>query len=132
MLIAADYPFLNILWSTLVFMGFLMWIWIAIMIFGDIFRRRDIGGVKKALWIVFVIVLPLLGSLLYLIAYNDGIAERNMKGAEAAQAQFDQHVREAAGAGGPAGEIATAEKLLAAGTITQDEFQTLKAKALAR
>lgn len=94
-----DYPFLNILWSTLVFVGFIMWIWIAISIFSDIFRRHDMGGVMKAIWILAIFVLPLLGSLIYLIAYNKGIAERNAKGAAAAQAAFDQHIREAAGAG---------------------------------
>lgn len=129
--IAADYPFLNILWSMLVFMGFIMWIWIAIMCFMDIFRRHDIGGFAKAIWIVFIIFIPLLGVLFYLIAYHNGIAERNAKGQEAAQAAFDQQVREAAGKAGPASEIETAQKLLDAGTITQEDFDKLKAKALA-
>ena len=129
--LAADYPFLNILWSMLIFMGFIMWIWIAIMCFMDIFRRQDIGGFAKAIWIIFIIFIPLLGVLVYLIAYHNGIAERNAKGSEAAQAAFDQQVREAAGKGGPAGEIETAQKLLDAGTITQAEFDGIKAKALA-
>ena len=90
--IAADYPFLNILWSMLIFMGFIMWIWIAIMCFMDIFRRRDIGGFAKAIWIIFIIFIPLLGVLFYLIAYHNGIADRNDKGQEAAQAAFDQQV----------------------------------------
>jgi hypothetical protein len=128
--IAADYPFLDILWSMLIFMGFIMWIWIAIMCFADIFRRQDAGGAKKALWIVFIIFLPLLGVLMYLITNHNGIAERNVRGAEAAQAAFDQQVREAAGKGGPAGEIETAQKLLAAGTITQAEFDAIKTRAL--
>ncbi len=131
LLIAADYPFMNILWSMLIFMGFLLWIWIAIMIFADIFRRRDIGGFAKAVWIIFIIFIPLFGALVYLIAFHNGIAERNVKGAEAAQAQFDQQVRQAAATSGPASEIETAQKLLAAGTITQAEFDTMKAKALA-
>ena len=129
--IAADYPFLNILWSMLIFMGFIMWIWIAIMCFMDIFRRHDIGGFAKAIWIVFIIFIPLLGVLFYLIAYHNGIAERNAKGQEAAQAAFDQQVREAAGKSGPASEIDTAQKLLDAGTITQEDFDKIKAKALA-
>ena len=129
--IAADYPFLNILWSMLIFMGFIMWIWIAIMCFMDIFRRHDIGGFAKAIWIVFIIFIPLLGVLFYLIAYHNGIAERNAKGQEAAQAAFDQQVREAAGKSGPASEIETAQKLLDAGTITQEDFDKIKAKALA-
>ena len=129
--IATDYPFLNILWSMLVVVGFIMWIWLAIMCFMDIFRRQDIGGFAKAIWIIFIIFIPLLGVLFYLIAYHNGIAERNQKGQEAAQAAFGQQVREAAGKGGPAGEIETAQKLLDAGTITQDDFDKLKAKALA-
>lgn len=130
MILAAEYPFLNILWSTMVFMGFIMWIWIAISIFSDIFRRRDMGGFMKAIWIIAIFVLPLIGTLIYLIAYHDGIAERNVKSMEAAHAAFDQQVREAAGTGGPAGEIDTANKLLAAGTISQEEFDAIKAKAL--
>lgn len=128
--IAADYPFLDILWSMLIFMGFIMWIWLAIMCFADIFRRRDTGGFSKALWIIFIIFLPLLGVLVYLVVNHDGIAERNVKGAEAAQAAFDQQVREAAGKAGPASEIETAQKLLAAGAITQAEFDAIKAQAL--
>ena len=83
---ATDYPFMGIFWSMLIFMAFMMWIWIAIAIFSDIFRRHDIGGFAKALWIIFIIFIPLLGALVYLIAYHDGIAERNQKGQEAAQA----------------------------------------------
>jgi ABC-type Fe3+ transport system permease subunit len=108
-----------------------MWIWIAIACFADIFRRRDMGGFAKAIWIVFIIFIPLFGVLVYLIAYHNGIAERNQKGQQAAQAAFDQQVRQAAGTGGPAGEIATAQKLLDAGTITQSEFDAVKTKALA-
>ena len=129
--IATDYPFMGIFWSTLIFVAFIMWIWIAIAIFSDIFRRHDIGGFAKALWIIFIIFIPLLGALVYLIAYHQGIADRNMRNAEAAQAQFEQHVRKTAGTAGAAGEIDAAQKLLAAGTITQAEFDTMKAKALA-
>ena len=129
--IAADYPFLNILWSMLIFVGFIMWIWLAIMVFMDIFRRHDIGGFAKAIWIIFIIFIPLLGVLVYLIAYHNGIADRNAKGMEAQQAAFDQQVKEAAGKGGPASEIDTAQKLLDAGTISQSEFDSIEAKALA-
>lgn len=129
--IAADYPFMDVLWSMLIFMGFIMWIWLAIMVFMDIFRRRDMGGFAKALWIIFVIFLPLLGVLIYLIAYHNSIAERNAKDVAASQAAFEQQVREAAGRAGPAGEIESAQKLLAAGAISQEEFDRLKAKALA-
>jgi hypothetical protein len=129
--LAADYPFLNILWSMLVFVGFVFWIWLAITVFMDVFRRKDMGGFTKALWIIFVIFLPLLGVLIYLIAYHNSMADRNVKQVEAAQAAFDQQVREAAGKSGPATEIATAKTLLDAGAITEAEYEDLKRKAMA-
>jgi hypothetical protein len=129
--LAADYPFLNILWSMLVFVGFVFWIWLAITVFMDVFRRKDMGGFTKALWIIFVIFLPLLGVLIYLIAYHNPLPDRNVKQVEAAQAAFDQQVREAAGKSGPATEIATAKTLLDAGAITEAEYEDLKRKAMA-
>jgi len=128
---ATDYPFLDILWSMLIFMALILWIWIAILIFADIFRRHDMGGFAKALWIILIIFIPLFGALIYLIVYHQGMADRNVKDQEAAQATFDQQVREAAATGGPASEIETAQKLLDAGTITQADFDQIKAKALA-
>jgi hypothetical protein len=127
---ATDYPFLNILWSMLVFVAFFFWIWLAITVFVDVFRRHDIGGFTKALWIILVIIIPWLGVLIYLIAYHNGMAERNQKQVKAAQAVFDEQVRQAAGTAGPAQEIATAQSLLDAGAITQAEYDKLKAKAL--
>ena len=128
--LAADYPFLNVLWSMLIFMAFVLWIWLAISCFADIFRRHDAGGGTKALWIILIIVLPYLGVLIYLIANHTGMAERNAKDTAQAEDAFDQRVRDAAGSKGPAGEIETARKLLADGTIDQAEFDRLKAKAL--
>jgi len=129
--IAADYPFMGIFWSMLIFMAFFLWIWIAIMIFGDIFRRRDIGGFSKALWIIFIIIIPWFGALVYLIAQHDGMAERSARGMADAQNQFNQRVQQTVAASGPASEIQSAQSLLDAGTITQAEFDTIKAKALA-
>ncbi len=77
MLIATDYPFLNILWTMIIFFAWVIWIWIAITVFIDVFRRRDIGGWSKALWVVFVIVIPFLGVLVYLIVNHDGMADRS-------------------------------------------------------
>jgi hypothetical protein len=128
MLIAADYPFLDVLWTMIIFFAWVAWIWIAITIFIDIFRRHDIGGWHKAAWVVFVIVLPFLGVLVYLIAQHEGMRERSEKQARAQQEAFDQYVRETAG--GSAAEIAKAKEMLDAGTITQAEFQAIKAKAL--
>ena len=129
MLIAqADFPFLEFLWAMIVFFAWIAWIWIAITCFIDIFRRHDIGGWGKALWVVFIIVLPFLGVLVYLIAQHEGMRERSAKQAQAQQQEFDQYVREAAG--GSAAEIAKAKELLDAGTITPQEFEAIKAKAL--
>ena len=128
MLVAADYPFLDVLWTMILFFAWVAWIWIAITIFVDIFRRHDIGGFAKAAWVVFVIVLPFLGVLIYLIAQHDGMRERSVKQAQAQQAAFDEYVRDTAG--GSAAEIAKAKELLDAGTISQAEFDAIKAKAV--
>jgi Phospholipase_D-nuclease N-terminal/Short C-terminal domain len=129
---AADYPFLEILWSMLIFFAFVAWIWLVISIFSDIFRRRDIGGWSKAAWCVLLIVLPFLGALVYLIANHDGMVERSVKQAQAYQAQVDEHIKSVAGSDGAASEIARAKGLLDSGAITQEEYESLKAKALSR
>jgi hypothetical protein len=129
MLIAeADFPFLEVLWTMIIFFAWVIWIWIAITVLVDVFRRHDIGGWGKAAWTVFIIVLPFLGVLIYLIAQHEGMLERSTKQAQAQQQAFDQHVRDAAG--GSAAEIAKAKELLDAGTITQAEFDAIKAKAV--
>ena len=128
MLIAADYPFLNILWTMIIFFAWVAWIWIAITVFIDIFRRHDISGWGKAAWVVFVIVVPFLGVLVYLIAQHDGMRERSVKQAQDQQAAFDKYVRDASG--GSAAEIAKAKELLDSGAISQDEFNRIKQKAL--
>jgi hypothetical protein len=127
--LAADYPFLNVLWTMIIFFAWIIYIWVAITVLIDVFRRHDIGGWHKALWVVFVIVLPFLGILVYLISNHDGMRDRSVKEVKAQQDAFDQYVRDAAG--GSAGEIAKAKELLDAGTITQDEFNAIKQKALA-
>jgi Short C-terminal domain/Phospholipase_D-nuclease N-terminal len=128
MLIAADYPFLDVLWTIIIFFAWVIYIWIVITVLIDVFRRDDIGGWGKAGWVVFVIVLPFLGVLIYLISQHDGMRERSERQAKAQRAEFDQYVREAAG--GPASEIAKAKELLDSGAISQSEFDAIKAKAL--
>ena len=129
MLIAeADFPFLEFLWAMIIFFAWVIYIWIVITVLVDFFRRHDIGGWGKAGWVVFVIVLPFLGVLVYLIAQHEGMRDRSTKQAQAQQQEFDQYVREAAG--GSAAEIAKAKELLDAGTITQAEFDAIKAKAV--
>jgi hypothetical protein len=130
MVIAADYPFIDVLWSMIIFFFWVIWIWIVITVLIDVFRRDDIGGWAKAAWVIFVVVLPWLGVLIYLIAEHDGMRERGMKQAHAQQEAFDEYVRDAAG-GGSVAEIARAKELLDSGTITQEEFEAIKAKALA-
>ncbi len=131
-MIAADYPFMGVLWSMIIFFAWVAWIWILIMILTDVFRRHDIGGWTKALWTIFLVVIPFLGVLVYLIAQHDGMTERQQKQQQAAQSQFDDYVRNAAGTGGgAASEIEKAKALLDSGAITQSEFETLKAKAVA-
>jgi Short C-terminal domain/Phospholipase_D-nuclease N-terminal len=131
MVIATSYPFLNILWSTLIFFAWVIFIWIAVVVLIDVFRRRDISGWAKAAWVIFVVVVPWVGVLVYLIANHDGMNERRAQDNQAAQSQFDDYVRQAAGSGGAASEIEKAKQLLDSGAITQAEFDAIKAKALA-
>jgi uncharacterized membrane protein YcjF (UPF0283 family) len=130
MVLAADYPFLDIFWTMIIFFSWVIWIWVAISVFADLFSRHDISGWGKALWVVFVIVLPFLGVLIYLIAHGKEMAARKAKQTQAAQAEFDDYVKSVA-PGGPAAEIEKAKGLLDSNAITQAEFDSLKAKALA-
>ncbi|MGP0047408.1 MAG: PLDc N-terminal domain-containing protein [Solirubrobacteraceae bacterium] len=129
-LAASNYPFLNIFWTILIFFAWVIFIWIAITVLIDLFRRRDVSGWAKAAWVIFVIVLPFVGVLAYLIFNHEGMAERSGKEAAASQAQFDEYLRRTAGTGGPASEIETAKQLLDSGTITQAEFDAIKARAI--
>ena len=131
MILATSYPLLEVFWTMLIFFGFIVWIWILFTIFADIFRRSDINGWIKFLWIIFVVFFPLLGVLVYLVANHQGMSNRTIEGQRAAQNQFDEYVREAAGSGDPASQIARAKELLDNGTITQQEFDSIKSKALA-
>jgi hypothetical protein len=130
-MLAADYPFLDVVWTMLIFFAWVIWFWILITVFADLFRRHDIGGGSKVLWTIFVIILPFLGVFIYLLANHQGMADRNVKQVEAAQAQSDAYIRSVAGSGGPTAEIERAKGLLDSGAITQEEFNALKAKALA-
>ena len=127
MVVAADYPLANVIWTMFVFFGLVIWIWLLFVIFTDIFRRHDIGGWSKAGWTVLIIVLPLVGVLAYLIAQGKHMAERRAQDVQAAQSQFDSHIRSVAGGGGGrASEIAQAKELLDSGAITQAEFEKIK------
>ncbi len=130
-MLVADYTFLDFFWSTLVFFLWIMWFWLLFTIWFDIFRRDDISGGAKALWLIFTIVLPFLGVFIYLITQNDGMTKRSIERARKERGQFDEYVRETAGSGSAAEEIARAKALLDSGAITQQEFETLKTNALA-
>jgi hypothetical protein len=131
MVFAADYPFLDILWTMLVFFGWVIWFWLLITVFSDLFSRHDISGWGKAGWIVLVVVLPYLGVFIYLISQGAQMAERRDKQSQAARSEFDDYVKNVAAPGGAAAEIDKAKQLLDSGAITQAEFDAIKAKALA-
>lgn len=129
MIVAADYPFLDLFWTMLIFFFWIIWIWMLISILSDVFRRKDIHAAKKVIWTVFLIVVPFLGVLVYLLVNGDEMGERRMRDVENAQSAFDDHIRTVSG--GAAGEIERAKGLLDSGAITQAEFDAIKAKALA-
>jgi Phospholipase_D-nuclease N-terminal/Short C-terminal domain len=127
--LAADYPFLEVLWTLIVFFVWVAWFWLLITIAMDVFRRRDIGGGKKTLWLLFMLFIPFVGVLTYLIVNHDDMAKRDLERAQAQRAQFDEYVQSVSG--GAATEIDKAKQLLDSGAITQTEFEAIKAKALA-
>jgi Short C-terminal domain/Phospholipase_D-nuclease N-terminal len=125
------YTFGQVMWSMLVFFAWVMFFWLLFIVFGDLFRRHDIGGWGKAGWTVFVILLPFLGILVYLIAEGRSMGERRMQEVQQAQAQMDTYVRSVAGSGNSAEQIAKAKELLDSGAISKAEFEQIKAKAIA-
>jgi Short C-terminal domain/Phospholipase_D-nuclease N-terminal len=132
MLLAADYPFLDVMWTMLVFFLWVAWFWLLFAVWTDLFRRSDVSGGGKALWLVFTILLPFLGVFVYLIVEHEGMTQRNIERASAQRAQLDDYVRQTAGTGGgAAAEIEKAKQLLESGAISQAEYEALKQKALA-
>jgi len=123
--------FLLALFEFFIFFAWFMCLW---WIFGDVFRSRDLGGVAKTIWVLFIIVLPILGMLVYLIARGQGMADRAIESQQEQQRQQTEYIQSVAGrspASTPADAIASAKALLDAGTITPQEFDQMKAKALA-
>ena len=129
--LAADYPFLDVFWTLLIFFVWVIWFMILFRVIVDIFRRHDIGGGTKALWLLFLLCVPLVGLLAYMITNSESMAQRNVQSVQQSQAEFDSYVQTVAGSGGSAAEIAKAKELLDSGAINQSEFEALKAKALA-
>jgi general stress protein CsbA len=130
MLVAADYPFLNILWTMIIFFAWVAWIWLLILILSDVFRR-DISGWAKAGWTLFLIVLPFLGAFIYLIVQGSEMTARRVHDPRVSQAHPGDYAGPVGGNVGAASEIEKAKRLLDSGAITQSEFEALKVKALA-
>lgn len=127
-------PLLDLFWTMLWLFLFIMWIWLLISLFSDILRREDMSGWGKAAWVLFLIVLPLLGALIYLIANGGGMAERQINDAKAMKAAQDEYIRSVASGGGggsAADELEKLAKLKASGALTEEEFAAQKAKLLA-
>jgi ABC-type multidrug transport system fused ATPase/permease subunit len=129
-MVLADFGSGQFLWSMIWFTLFFIWIWLLFIVFGDIFRSKDLSGVAKALWVIFVIIVPYLGVFIYVIARGGKMQEHAMQRAQAQDQAMRQYVQNVAPAGGSADEIQKLADLRAAGTITEEEFQAAKAKAL--
>ena len=128
-MLATSYPFLDVMWTMLIFFLWIAWFWMLFAIWADIFRRHDLSGWGKGAWLTFTLILPFLGVFVYLIAEGKGMTSRNVEAQQAQKAQFDDYVRETAG-GGAAAEIEKAKTLLDQGAITSAEFDAIKQKAL--
>jgi uncharacterized membrane protein YcjF (UPF0283 family) len=125
-----DFGFWDLIWTIIVIYALFAVIMMMVSIVADLFRDRDLSGWAKAAWLLLLIALPLVGILLYIIVRGRGMSERAIAQQQAARAEFDGYVKDVAGSGGPAQEIAAAKQLLDSGAISQDEFAALKAKAL--
>jgi hypothetical protein len=130
-MLASSYPFLDVMWTMIVFFCWILWFWLLFTVWVDVFRRHDVSGWVKAGWLIFTIVLPFLGVFVYLISQNEGMTERSQAQARSQKAEFDDYVRQTAGGDGAATQIEKAKNLLDSGAITQDEFDAIKQKALA-
>ena len=126
-----NYPILDFIWTMFAFFVFILWIWLLIAVFMDIFRSHDLGGGAKALWVLFVIILPFLGVLVYLIARCGKMHERAAEQAAQQQKAFDNYVKETAGSGNTADQLSKLADLKEKGVISDAEFETQKAKILA-
>ena len=131
MILATSYPLLEIFWTILFFFAFVVWLMILFTVLSDIFRRHDTTGATKVLWIVLIIVLPYIGTFVYLITQHNGMTERAQHQQKAAQAQFDYYVQSVAAKSDPTAQIAKAHELLQRGAINQAEFEQIKRQALA-
>ena len=132
-MLASSYPVLDAFLTMLYFFLFIIWIWLLIMVFMDVFRSHDMGGWAKALWVIFIIILPFLGVFVYLIARGGSMHERAAAQAAEQQKAFDQYVKQAAGTPGEssADQLHKLADLKSQGVLTDAEFESQKAKILA-
>jgi hypothetical protein len=132
MITAADYPFIDIVGTMLVFFFWVMWFWCLMIVLTDVFRRKDISGWTKAVWTLFVVILPWLGVLIYLVVHGKDMGQRRMDDVATQQAMVDDRIRHVASTnGGASGQIAQAKQLLDSGAIDAGEYDQLKRRALA-
>jgi hypothetical protein len=128
---ADDYPLADLVWTFVIFFSLMIWFWLVITVFADLFRRRDVSGWAKSGWIVFVLVLPLIGSLTYLITQGRGMADRNVRQVSDARRRTDDYIRSVAAPGSAdVDEIARGKERLDNGEITPEEFEQLKRRVL--
>jgi hypothetical protein len=130
-MLAYDYPILGLFWTMMIFFLWVAWLMLLFRVFGDIFRNHEMGGLSKALWSIFVIVVPFLGVLVYLMAHGDAMGRRDLAAAQANEQAFQSYVRDAAGTGGTATELSQLADLKNQGVLSEAEFEQQKAKLLA-
>lgn len=124
-------PLLDLFWTMLWFFLFFAWLMLLFRVFGDIFRSDDMGGWAKAFWTLFVVILPILGVLIYVIARGGGMAQRDVREYQAAEAATQEYIRQAAGNSSSADELSKLASLRDEGVISNEEFQSQKARLLA-
>jgi len=132
--LASSYPLLDAFWTMLIFVGFFLWIWVAIYVFADIFRSKDMSGWVKALWVIAIFCLPLIGVLIYLIARGHKMQEHAAEDAATQERQTREYIQSVAGTNGTssAEEISKLVALRDSGALSEAEFESEKARVLAQ
>jgi hypothetical protein len=129
-MLAYDYPILGLFWTMMIFFLWVAWLFLLFRCFGDIFRNHEMRGVSKAIWSIFVLFVPFLGVLIYVLAHGDAMGRRDAEAAQAHEQAFQSYVRETAGSGGTATELSKLADLKNQGVLTEAEFQEQKSKLL--
>lgn len=129
-MLAYDYPLLGLFWTMLIFFLWFAWLMVVFNVLVDVFRSDDMGGFAKAAWTLFVLIVPLVGVLVYLVARGDGMRSRRVEEVRTRQAEFDSYVRDVSSSTGVADELAKLGELRDSGVITAEEFDRQKSKLL--